>query len=61
MCRLITHSAVYDTEVRAALNESKTKQARYNVSAKDPPTFIGGQPVRFKLDEKRRLRSGDLR
>ena len=45
------------------LNESKIKQARhYFVSAKDPPTFIGETAsVRFKLDEKRRLRSGDLR
>jgi hypothetical protein len=35
------------------LNESKIKQARYhNVSAKDPPIFIGETaPVRVKLDE----------
>ena len=37
---------------RAALNESKLKQARYyNVGAKDRPTLSVGQPVRVKLDE----------
>jgi hypothetical protein len=45
-------TAPYDTEARAALNESKLKQARYyNVGAKDRPTLSVGQPVRVKLDE----------
>jgi hypothetical protein len=46
-------SAPYDTETRAALNESKLKQAHYyNVGAKDRPTLMVGQPVRVKLDNK---------
>jgi len=49
--RLLT--APYDTETRAALNESKIKQAHYyNIGAKNRPTLMVGQPVRVKLDEK---------
>jgi hypothetical protein len=61
VCWLITHSAVSHRHRRHWMNRGPNRPAITTSAWKIDRLLSVGQPVRAKLDEKRRLRNGDLR